>query len=60
MPANLIPLDVVDFDVVLGSVEEVNMVRHFPDVFMMICMGYHLLEKWSLPLICFLVWILYL
>ena len=58
MPANLIPLDVVDFDVVLGSVEEVNVVRHFPDVFM--SLGYHLLEKWSLPLICFLVWMLYL
>ena len=60
MLANLIPLDMVDFDVVLGSVEEVNVVRHFPDVFVMICLGYHLLDRWSLPVICCQVRVLYL
>ena len=45
MPANLISLDMAEFDVVLGSVNEVNVVRHFPDVFMMIFLGYHLLER---------------
>ncbi|XP_070681714.1 uncharacterized protein [Malus domestica] len=35
MSADLIPLDIVDFDVILGAdcIEEVGVVRHYPDVF---------------------------